>query len=109
MNHRNMEIVMKTDLKDYKFVVEIPSYGDVYDYCYKELENVENVYLIKSHIEFKNKYENWLYCHHFTNKFWLPFRGVWNSRYYNNPFNKNDKIIIFLILFLLLYKFYYFF
>lgn len=84
---------MKTDLKDYKFVVEIPSYGDVYDYCYKELENVENVYLIKSHIEFKNKYENWLYCHHFTNKFWLPFRGMWNSRYYNNPFNKNDKII----------------
>lgn len=78
---------------EYKYVVEIPSYGDVYDYCFEELKNNDNVYLIKDYIIFKSKFLKKIYQYHFTKKIRFPFRGLWNNKYYNNPFKKNDKII----------------
>lgn len=75
-----------------KFVVAKPSYGNVYDYCYKELENRDNVDLLDSYITFKSKKEEKIYYKHFTPKMWLPFRSIWNKRYFNNKFDKNDEI-----------------
>lgn len=78
---------------DFKYVIEIPSYGDVYDYCYEELKENDNVYLIKDYISFNSKFLKKLYQYHFTKKMWFPFRFIWNSKYYNNPFNTNDNIV----------------
>ncbi len=78
--------------KKIKFVIAKPSYGNVYDYCYKELENKDNVDLLDSFINFKSKKEEKIYYKHFTPKMWLPFRSFWNKRYFNTKFDTYDKI-----------------
>lgn len=78
--------------KNKKFVVVKPHYGDVYNFCYKDLEDLENVDLLNSYITFDSKLEEKLYYKHFTDKMWLPFRGIWNKKYFKNKFNKNDEV-----------------
>ena len=73
---------MMSQYTNKKFVVVKPSYGNIYDYCYSDLENLENVDLIENYITFKSKLEEKIYYKHFTNKIWLPFRGFWNKRYF---------------------------
>ena len=41
-------------INDYKFVIAKAPYGDVYDYCYKDLEGLDNVDLLQGYIKFKN-------------------------------------------------------
>ena len=84
---------MNVDLKDYKFVVVQPFYGDVYNYCFADLKQFDNIELFDSYIKFNSNLEEKLYYKHFTKKMWLPFRCIWNNRYYANKFDKKDKII----------------
>lgn len=78
---------------DKKFVVVKPYYGDVYDYCFKDVENFDNIDLLDGVIKFKSKLEKKIYLKHFTKKMSLPFKGLWNKRYFCNKFSKNDKIV----------------
>jgi len=81
------------NLNDYKFVVVKPIYGNIYEYCYKDLEGFDNVDLLKGHINFKSKLEEKIYLKHFTKKYKLPFRKFWNRKFYKTKFNKNDNLI----------------
>lgn len=81
------------DFGKYKFVVAKPNYGDVYDYCYKDLEVVDNVDLLNRYITFKSKFEEKIYYKHFTKKYNLPFKSIWNNRYYKNKYDKNDNVV----------------
>lgn len=84
------------NLNDYKFVVVKPVYGDIYEHCYKDLEGYDNIDLLKGHIKFKFKLEEKIYLKHFTKKYKLPFRKLWNRRFYKTKFNKNDNLIFIL-------------
>jgi len=90
--YRVINTYEKRGSTDIKFVVVKPPYGNVYDYCYKDLEGIDNVDLLDDYITFKSKKEQQRYYRHFTPKMWLPFRSIWNRRYFKNKFNKNDKI-----------------
>lgn len=83
-------------INDYKFVIAKAPYGDVYDYCYKDLEGLDNVDLLQGYIKFKNRLEEKIYYKHFTKKINLPFKGIWNPCYYRNKFKKSDNIIFIL-------------
>lgn len=78
---------------DYKFVVIKPIYGNIYEYCYKDLENIDNVDLLKGHIKFNSKLEEKIYLKHFTKKYNLPFRKLWNRKFYKTKFNNNENLI----------------
>lgn len=75
-----------------KFVVVKPAYGNVYDYCYRDLENLENIDLLENYITFNSKLEEKIYYKHFTKKMWLPFRSIWNKKYFKNKFSYDDEI-----------------
>ena len=81
------------NLNKYKFVVVKPIYGNIYEYCYKDLENIENIDLLKGHIKFKSKFQEKIYLKHFTKKYKLPFRRLWNRKFYKTKFNKKDNLI----------------
>ena len=81
------------DINRFKFVVSKSPYGNIYNYCYKELEEFNNVDLIEGYISFNSLIEKKIYYKHFTKRTWLPFRSIWNKRYYKNKFNKKDSII----------------
>lgn len=78
---------------EYKFVVVQPSYGNVYDYCYNDIKDFDNIDLLRNYIEFNSNILKKIYWKHFSNKHWIPFRKIWNKKYYKNKFNKNDKVI----------------
>lgn len=82
----------KKNDKKIKFVVVKPPYSNVYDYCYKDLENMDDVDLLDDYIKFKSPLEKKIYNKHFTKKIWLPFRCIWNKKYFLNKFDKNDRI-----------------
>ena len=84
------------NINEYKFVVVKPRYGNVYDYCYKDLENLDNVDLLNDYIEFKSELERKIYYKHFTKKYNLPFRSFWNHRYYKTKFNKDENLVFIL-------------
>lgn len=81
------------NLKNYKFIVIQPFYGDVYDYCYADLKELENIDLKHSYINFKSKLEEKIYYKHFTKKYNLPFKKIWNNRYFKNKFSKQEDVI----------------
>lgn len=84
------------EISDYKFVVVKPVYGNIYEYCYKDLENIKNIDLLKGHVKFNNKFEEKIYLKHFTKKYKLPFRKIWNRKFYKTKFNKNENLIFIL-------------
>lgn len=85
--------VKSVDLKDCKFVVVKPVYGNIYDYCYMDLENISNVDLLKGHVQFNSCLLEKIYLKHFTKKFKLPFRRIWNRKFYKTKFDKNEELI----------------
>ncbi len=85
---------IKKKLEDsYKFVVVKPIYGNIYDYCYMDLENISNVDLLKGHVQFNSCLLEKIYLKHFTKKFKLPFRRIWNRKFYKTKFDKNEELI----------------
>lgn len=92
-NDVNNYYKIPNDNKDRKFVIVQPSYGDVYSYCFNDLKSFNNIELFESYIKFNSLMEKKIYYKHFTKKMWLPFRNIWNNRYYKNKFNKKDEII----------------
>lgn len=78
---------------EYKFVVTKPHYGDVYNYCYKDIENLENVDLLNDYLCVKSNFVRKLHSKHFTKRYKLPFKGIWNSQYFKTKFDKDNKLI----------------
>lgn len=78
---------------DYKIVIALQSYGDLFDYCFNNLDENENIDILSRYIEFNYKFEEKIYNKHFTKKMWLPFRKMWNHRYFKTKFNEDEKII----------------
>lgn len=82
--------------KEYKFCIELPLYAGVYEYCFEDLYSIDNIYIMKNYINIKTNFFKKIYKCHFTRKFYLPFRSLWNNKYYKTPFDKNDNIIFIL-------------
>ena len=72
----------------YKYVVSKPINGDIYDFCYSDLENIENVDLLRGHIQFKTNFGFRLHRRHFKDGSKIPFKGIWARKYYKTKFNK---------------------